>query len=78
MTVEKKPKIVFMPGCFDNFEGTQEELDDLIKTIHTMFENPEEVAANSREVDLDDLDDDFLEELALRLGAEDEEPKKLH
>lgn len=22
--------IIFMPGCFDDFEGTQEELDNLI------------------------------------------------
>lgn len=26
-------KIVFAPGCFDDFVGTQEELDDLIASI---------------------------------------------
>jgi hypothetical protein len=31
--LSKKIKIVFAPGCFDDFEGTQEELDDLIKEL---------------------------------------------
>ena len=31
---EKQPyKIEFVDGCFDEFEGTQEELDELIKMI---------------------------------------------
>jgi hypothetical protein len=29
--MDKLFKIEFLPGCFDSFEGTQEELDDLIK-----------------------------------------------
>jgi hypothetical protein len=29
----KNIKLTFAPGCFDNFEGTQEELDALIKEI---------------------------------------------
>lgn len=33
---DKKPEIVFVPGCFDNFEGTQEELQELIAHIHQM------------------------------------------
>ena len=33
MTDPKKLKVTFAPGCFDNFEGTQEELDALIKEI---------------------------------------------
>ena len=36
---DKKPEIVFAPGCFDNFDGTQEELQDLIAKIHQMVEN---------------------------------------
>jgi hypothetical protein len=33
----KKPlEVVFAPGCFDNFEGTQEELDELIQQIKEM------------------------------------------
>ena len=35
MTQEKKElKVVFAPGCFDNFDGTQEELQELIAQLH--------------------------------------------
>ena len=33
----KKLKLVFAPGAFDNFDGTQEELDALIKEIEEGF-----------------------------------------
>ena len=36
---EKKLKVVFAPGAFDHFEGTQEELDALIKEIQEGFED---------------------------------------
>ena len=39
MTEEKKITVKFDPGCFDDFEGTQEELDELIVEITKMFEN---------------------------------------
>jgi len=29
-------KIVFAPGCLDGFDGTQEELDDLVAEIKRM------------------------------------------
>lgn len=32
-------KLVFAPGCFDHFEGTQEELDALINEIEEAFAN---------------------------------------
>lgn len=41
----KELKIVFAEGAFDGFEGTQEELDELIADLHkqladgTLFEN---------------------------------------
>lgn len=41
MTQDKKPEIIFAPGCFDNFEGTQEELQELIAHIHQMVESGE-------------------------------------
>ena len=49
---EKKPELVFMPGCFDNFEGTQEELAELIGEITAMFESGE-MEAHAVEVDFD-------------------------
>jgi len=57
---KKKPEIEFAPGCFDDFEGSQEELDALQAEIVAMFNNltPEELAAKSRP-----LDDDLLAEL---------------
>lgn len=38
-----KPKyeVTFAPGAFDDFEGTQEELDALIKEITRMIESGE-------------------------------------
>lgn len=36
-----KLKIVFEPGAFDDFEGTQEELDELIAEITRMAESGE-------------------------------------
>jgi hypothetical protein len=42
MSEDNKPvKIVFAPGCFDSFEGTQEELDQMIAEITRMAETGE-------------------------------------
>ena len=59
MTEEKKFKVVFAPGCFDNFEGTQEELDTLIKELGEMFDNKtrEEIEAMSNRLTDDDFDE---------------------
>ena len=52
---DKKPEIIFAPGCFDNFEGTQEELQELIAHIHqmaqdgTLFENSEPLSPEEEE-----------------------------
>ncbi len=77
MTDEKKPlKIEFVPGCFDNFEGSQEELDEFIKEITTMFTEltPEELEARSRplnEDDIEELSDEVLEKLDNFFNNED-------
>ena len=53
---DKKLEIVFAPGAFDNFEGTQEELDELVAGIKqmmedgTLFENSEEVSPEEAEM----------------------------
>jgi hypothetical protein len=37
MTKDIKPtKIEFAPGCFDDFEGTQEELNEMIADLKNM------------------------------------------
>ena len=78
MSSEKKPmKIEFAPGCFDSFEGTQEELDAMIADIQAMFEgkSPEELAEMSRPLDeeeWDELPDEVKEQLS-RTFTEDED-----
>jgi hypothetical protein len=34
-----KPKIIFAEGCFDGFEGTPEELAEMLADIHQMAES---------------------------------------
>lgn len=36
---DKKLKVVFAPGCFDGFEGSEEELAELLAEIHKMAED---------------------------------------
>jgi predicted nucleic acid-binding protein len=75
MTEEKKPmKIEFAPGCFDNFEGTQEELDDLMKTIQDMFDSGEaELKAIPLEDMLDEMTEDEMIQIANQLGIDPDE-----
>lgn len=74
-------KIEFAPGSFDNFEGSQEELDALIAEITTMFENmsPEELEANSRAVSIEELlDDEELDKIEEFLDSlENQDKRKL-
>lgn len=58
---EKESKgIVFAPGCFDEFEGTQEELDALVLEIKAAFE---EGGMFENAVPIDEVTDtDILEE----------------
>jgi hypothetical protein len=50
-------KVVFAPGALDSFDGSQEELDALVAEITETFANmsAEELAAQSREIDLEQL-----------------------
>jgi hypothetical protein len=67
---EKKPlEVVFAPGCFDDFDGTQEELDEMIAEINRMAETGE-LFERSLPVDLDELSDEELEELAEKMGID--------
>jgi hypothetical protein len=71
---EKPLKVVFAPGCFDDFEGTQEELDDLINEITTMAEDGT-LLEKSQPLDIDTLidglDDDEIMQLLTELGLDD-------
>jgi len=59
----KEVKIVFAPGAFDQFEGTQEELEEFMAEIQRMFVSGE-VLEKSRPLDIDSLSDEELEQLA--------------
>jgi hypothetical protein len=53
----KKPiELIFAPGCFDSFDGSQEELDELIAQIKKMAETGE-LFEQSVPVYLDDIED---------------------
>ena len=74
--MNKKTQVEFAPGCFDDFEGSQEELDQLQAELVEMFTNltPEELEQRSQQVDLDALsqeDPDVAEKI---LGLLSDEP----
>jgi hypothetical protein len=68
-----KLKIEFAPGCFDHFEGSQEELDELIKSIHDQFENmtAEDFEQSSMMIDGMDLTEEELESMLDQLCVEE-------
>ena len=62
----KELKIEFAPGCFDSFDGTQEELDELIAQIKNSIVSGD-VAANSRALTEEDFDE-LPEEVQLQIA----------
>jgi hypothetical protein len=68
MQDDEKPRLrlEFAPGCFDSFEGTQEELDELIEEITRMVESGE-ILEQAVSLEDDDFPPDVLEELQDRL-----------
>ena len=65
---EKKMKVEFAPGCFDDFDGTQQELDDLVAEIQRMA-NSGEMFENSTPVTEESLADLSEEEQQILLDA---------
>jgi hypothetical protein len=55
---KKKMKIEFAPGAFDQFNGTQEELDALVAELERMAESGELEENSVALEDWDDLDDE--------------------
>lgn len=69
----KDLKITFAPGCFDSFEGTQEELDELINEITKMVENGE-IQDRSHELteeEWDELPDEVKMQIMQAFSEED-------
>ena len=66
-------KLVFAPGCFDNFEGSQEELYSLVKEIEQAFENGDlENGSNIVEIEelTETLSEDEIKNLMESFGNE--------
>lgn len=75
------PEIVFAPGCFDTFDGTQEELDALKAEILEMFagKTTKDIMAESRSLDpeeLMDLPEEVQQQIVDALNGENK--RKLH
>jgi hypothetical protein len=64
----KELKVVFAPGCFDSFEGTQEELDDLMAEIGQLIQSGE---LFDKAVPIDELSDEELRMFAEDFGEAD-------
>lgn len=79
MTQEKKLKIVFNPGCFDDFTGTQEELDKMVAEINRMAETGElfENSTPLTEESWDLLPEQDKARILAALDQDDEEPRNL-
>ena len=54
MNNKKEMQIEFAPGAFDNFEGTQQELDEFITELKEMIQSGE-FFDFGEEVDIDEL-----------------------
>lgn len=72
MPKPKKIKIEFAPGAFSNFEGTQEELDQITQEILSMFEGKtsEEIMEMAVPIDIDELMEEDPEFAQAILNAE--------
>lgn len=63
---KNKPlKIVFAQGCFDDFEGTQEELDAIIAQLTELAQSGELLENSTFIEDLEDIEDEVLDLLPM-------------
>jgi hypothetical protein len=59
---KKEFKVEFAPGCFDDFDGTQEELDELMSEIMAKIKDGS-FLEDSEPVDLDELPEEVREKM---------------
>ncbi len=83
MTEKKKMEVIFAPGCFDSFEGTQEELDKMMAEIHEMIESGElfqksNLISDEEFLELPESVQKQLENAFLEIEGEDVPNRKLH
>ncbi len=77
--MNKPIKVEFAPGCFDSFQGTQEELDELVAEIQKMVDSGE-LFEKSEKIDLDTLiedDPEFAKALLRHIDDNPESNRKL-
>lgn len=65
-----KIKLVFAPGCFDDFDGTQEELDEFIALIQSKVEDGS-ILEDAQPLDEDDLTDEQLAHIGAMMNNTD-------
>jgi len=70
-----KHKIVFAPGAFDQFEGTQEELDAFIAELQRMAESGE-LEEHSQSLDEDEAWLELTEEEQAMISAALNQPNE--
>jgi hypothetical protein len=68
MTKKKQIKIEFAPGAFDQFDGTQQELDEFIAELHRMAESGE-LEEHSQSLDDDEAWQELTEEEQAMISA---------
>jgi hypothetical protein len=62
---QPKYKITFAEGCFDEFDGTQEELDQLVAMLTEMAESGELMEKSVPLDELEDINDEVLDILPM-------------
>ena len=63
MSEDKKIKVVFHPDFFKNFDGTQEELDAIIKSLEESVDSDTVESRKLTDEEIDNLPDHILREL---------------
>ena len=71
---DMKIRVEIAPGAFDNFEGTQEELDELIAEINRLAETGE-LFERSQPLDIANMDEAEMLQLAEALGIDLTDPE---
>ena len=72
---EKKPlKVIFDPGCFDKFDGTQEELDEFVAQIQAMAESGllDENSVELTDEDIEELDEETRQQIIRALDRDND------
>lgn len=75
---KKEFKIEFAPGCFDDFEGTQEELDELMTEIMAGLADGSLLEESRSIDDVDELPEEVLEKLSRFFDDREDQNKKLN